>query len=434
MISKSSQPDNFEVSREDLYEQVWAKPMSRLADTYNVSGSYLARVCEALNVPRPPTGYWQKKAVGKAPRQPILPPAQPGDQLSWSKAKPIAHKSARFNRRPKKPKEKQYTKGKHPLLVGVESHFLKTRKMEEDEFLRPYKKLLPDIVTSADRLKYAIETADEIYKAFEARGHRVIFATPDQNMQRASIEEREDPSGDRKYGRYSMGTIWSPHRPTITFVGGVPFGLALCEMTERATMRYVNGKYVRENDALKRAYGSRRFASTWTTEQDIPCGRFKLTAYSPVNGVEWVESWQENSKKPLNAMLKAIVRKLEGAESTVRELTTKAEEEAAQRRRDWEESRERWRRDEDRRRVEQAETDSRKQLSNIMEKWQLAISTELFFQEAEKRALGHDDERKEAILSRLEAARTMLGSVDPLEFLEDWKAPSEIYTPKYNED
>ncbi|MFC3321284.1 hypothetical protein [Mesorhizobium cantuariense] len=77
-------------AREDLYEQVWATPINYLAEKFGVSGSYLARVCEALNVPRPPVGYWQKKAVGKAKPRPELPTALPGDQLSWSRDKPIA--------------------------------------------------------------------------------------------------------------------------------------------------------------------------------------------------------------------------------------------------------------------------------------------------------------------------------------------------------
>jgi hypothetical protein len=51
-----------EISREDLYEQVWTTPINHLAEKFGVSGSYLARVCSALNVPRPPLGYWQKKA------------------------------------------------------------------------------------------------------------------------------------------------------------------------------------------------------------------------------------------------------------------------------------------------------------------------------------------------------------------------------------
>jgi hypothetical protein len=72
------------VSREELYELVWSTPMIKVAERFTVSGSYMARVCSALHVPRPEPGYWAKLAVGKAPQKLSLPEAQPGDQLSWS--------------------------------------------------------------------------------------------------------------------------------------------------------------------------------------------------------------------------------------------------------------------------------------------------------------------------------------------------------------
>ena len=46
------------VSREELYGLVWSEPMTKVAARYEVSSSFLARVCARLNVPRPPRGYW----------------------------------------------------------------------------------------------------------------------------------------------------------------------------------------------------------------------------------------------------------------------------------------------------------------------------------------------------------------------------------------
>ncbi len=40
-------------TREDLYDLVWSKPMTTVAEQYGVSGSYMARVCAVLRVPRP---------------------------------------------------------------------------------------------------------------------------------------------------------------------------------------------------------------------------------------------------------------------------------------------------------------------------------------------------------------------------------------------
>src|SRR5262249_43922351 len=71
------------VSREELYELVWSMPMVNVAEKFKVSGSYMARVCATLNVPRPERGYWAKLAFGKAPNKPLLPELQPGDQINW---------------------------------------------------------------------------------------------------------------------------------------------------------------------------------------------------------------------------------------------------------------------------------------------------------------------------------------------------------------
>ena len=67
------------VTREDLYELVWAEPMLRVAARFGVSSSYMVRVCTLLNVPRPVRGYWAKLTVGKAPKQLHLPEPRPGD-------------------------------------------------------------------------------------------------------------------------------------------------------------------------------------------------------------------------------------------------------------------------------------------------------------------------------------------------------------------
>lgn len=74
------------IAREELYELVWSMPMTKVAEKFSVSGSYMARVCSvfALGVPRPERGYWAKLEVGKALPRPALLEALPGDQLFWS--------------------------------------------------------------------------------------------------------------------------------------------------------------------------------------------------------------------------------------------------------------------------------------------------------------------------------------------------------------
>jgi hypothetical protein len=43
------------------------------------------RICERLKIPRPPRGYWQRLAVGKADLQEPLPELDPGDEFEWNR-------------------------------------------------------------------------------------------------------------------------------------------------------------------------------------------------------------------------------------------------------------------------------------------------------------------------------------------------------------
>ncbi len=53
------------LTRAELYELVWKTPMNKLAANYGVSGNGLAKICDRLEVPYPPRGYWAKVAAKK---------------------------------------------------------------------------------------------------------------------------------------------------------------------------------------------------------------------------------------------------------------------------------------------------------------------------------------------------------------------------------
>lgn len=47
-----------DVTRQELYDLVWARPIMHVAKDFGISGSMLCRICKDRNVPRPPRGYW----------------------------------------------------------------------------------------------------------------------------------------------------------------------------------------------------------------------------------------------------------------------------------------------------------------------------------------------------------------------------------------
>lgn len=71
------------LTREALYSAVWETPMSRLAESYGISGNGLAKICARESIPYPPRGYWAKQAVGKAPaKSPLLKLERPSHSIT----------------------------------------------------------------------------------------------------------------------------------------------------------------------------------------------------------------------------------------------------------------------------------------------------------------------------------------------------------------
>jgi len=66
--------DANKLSREELYQKVWATPIERLATEFGISGVGLAKICKRMDVPVPPRGYWAKLAAGQKLKQTPLPP------------------------------------------------------------------------------------------------------------------------------------------------------------------------------------------------------------------------------------------------------------------------------------------------------------------------------------------------------------------------
>jgi hypothetical protein len=61
------------ISRNDLYDLIWAEPMSKLAERFGISDVGLAKVCRRSDIPAPTRGYWAKIAAGGAFHRPELP-------------------------------------------------------------------------------------------------------------------------------------------------------------------------------------------------------------------------------------------------------------------------------------------------------------------------------------------------------------------------
>lgn len=156
-------------------------------------------------------------------------------------------------------------------------------------------------------------------------------------------------------------------------------------MTERVTMRYFNGDYHREDSKLIRSAKSWQLTHSWTTEQDMPSGRFRIVAYSPKKGVNWSRSWQETEQLSLERLIPEIVQTLGASKADLQRLMEAEDAAEEQRKKEQKERWERYEREEDARKTAQALADSRQQLAAIIEKWGRAMTVERFFADATER-------------------------------------------------
>lgn len=421
------------VSRDELYRLVWTEPMIKIAEQFDVSGSYLARVCTLLNVPRPERGYWAKLAVGKAPPQMLLPASRPGDPLYWGKeGERIAapKPKAPLPRKPEK-KVRIARNQVHGLIRNARSHFENGGLVDEGAYLKPYKKLLVDVTASQASLDKALDLANDLFNVLESAGHRVALASADAQLGRGQVDEREIATKPHDSG-HSSG-LWSPYRPTVVYVGAVAIGLSIIEMSENVTLRYLNGKYIRESEYVPPR--SRYHADhSWTTTRDLPSGRMRIVAYSPYGRVIWSVQWQEVKSVSLRGQLKTIVEEIEAMAPDLVAKLEEADRQAQIRHRQWLAEEERRQHEEDRKRIEQSIADSKSELRQVVERWSNVMSIECFLAGVEQQANDLPEIDRRRVLERLALARSFLGGQDPLDLLRGWKTPEERYTPRYPDE
>lgn len=414
------------LTREQLYNWVWREPMLRVAERLGVSSIYMARVCTELMVPRPPPGYWAQVEFGKTPVKPDLPPSRPGDVTVWSPGRPIgtAQRSTAKRTEPAThpeplPRKKSSHETRHDLLVGVKPHFLKTRDSDTG-LLRPFKRLLVDVTSSQKHLDSALDAADLLFRALAVKGYRVVLAPPNAQMRRGEVDVREAP----KQNNYHRAG-WTPDRPTVVYIGGVPIGLALFEMTEEVEVVYVSGDYlpVRGLSAMQ----ARRFTGPhhWKTTRELPSGRLCLQAYCPSWMVEWTQQWRETNASPFASLVPQVVRDLEGVGPELARKVAEAERRAEEEHIKWEEESRRRQEEAERLRQARARQDARQDLLGAIAAWDQTQKIHEYFAAAERELERLPEAEQQLVRERLGEAKALIGEVDALELLKRWQAPHE---------
>jgi hypothetical protein len=371
------------ITREKLHQQIWSEPATKLAQRYDVSSSYLARVCEGLNVPHPPRGYWARKTAGEKMPVPPLPLAGPGDPLWWEKGVAVIERLPPLETTKSRGKAAPPKRPAHHPLVTAWRGVVDEATSTEAGYVAPRKKNVLDAFVTKGMTRRAAEALDAILVELEMRGHRVQLS-PDYYNHRPPVDVAQRPIKNEYEHR---PLEWRPNRPTIAYVRGADIGLNLFELTEHVRVRRSGAdRYVRIADLPP----TRRYAPQSPDEadetRDMPTGRFVLRAYSPRRDAPWQQEWTESEKATFVEMANAIADALEEAAPIIIKQLGDAEQRERERQAQAaiEERRRRAREHtEARQRARQA---AMEELRSIVRVWTDAFALEAFFNELARRA------------------------------------------------
>jgi hypothetical protein len=172
------------VSREQLYEEVWSVSMVKLAKQYGLSDVGLAKICKRYNIPRPPRGYWARKAAGYNVKRLPLPA---GDDVtieitpnpySWnvSNRKDSQSRKSSSQKSEEEPIVVPDRLSSPHSLIKHSSEILNGRQSNDVGLVNPPKKGCLDITVSKGSLRRALRIMDTVIKVLEKQGHGVYLS------------------------------------------------------------------------------------------------------------------------------------------------------------------------------------------------------------------------------------------------------------------
>lgn len=171
------------VTREELYQDVWSRPLTKIAKCYGISDSALIKILKKLGIPRPGLGYWAKVAHGKKVKQKSLPKVRNDTEVAYWLDRMTTHaqqKSQKTNIRMHPVFERErLDKFKIVLRSSLEETLPITQKNigffehaneEEQGILVPNAKTALDLRVSRETLERSLLITDALMRAFQRRG------------------------------------------------------------------------------------------------------------------------------------------------------------------------------------------------------------------------------------------------------------------------
>jgi hypothetical protein len=272
----------------DLYESVWNEPLKALAGKWEVHPVALGQLLDRHNIPRPGSGYWTKKSMGKAISITPLP-------------KDLYHNALIDVTRLQMSKHEKQSLGKAQLPAPAKSiaqyHLLKGIKMS---FRKPSFKW--DFLLTQDFYDTSVLRVD-VSKEQKNRAVRILhtlLAVMDKNNWSVHVEKPE----------------YEKRLSNVVIVDGEKIRWRL-----REKLKQLKRELTEEDLEEKKKWGR-----VWHVKINIPAGVLVLT-HNGASSTRFMQEFKDKKNMPLEAQLGHFTASLKSSATYAKVLRKKHEEE-----------------------------------------------------------------------------------------------------------
>jgi len=176
--------DSRTITRKQLFDLVWSKPIREVAPMLHLSDVGLAKLCDRNDVPRPAQGHWLRIQRGKRINKPKLPSIndEVGEVIQLPAEKQIALTASNITSIPVSSKTRT-----HPLVVRCRKDF---NGAGCNEYGRLVCRVRKDVDVSKAQFSRALSLLNSILHSLEEDGHAVQWSTADNQIEVCVGEER----------------------------------------------------------------------------------------------------------------------------------------------------------------------------------------------------------------------------------------------------
>ena len=162
------------ITREELYEKIWQKPMIQLAKEFGISDVGLAKICKRMEIPRPHPGYWAQKNLSSAPS--LKPLSKKGISQTYISPGPPRLEMPRMKVINEKITVPETLVEPHKFVIKTLKN-LRARNTKEHTVDRYGRICLPENCLNINVTKFTIDRTclimDTLIKALEVKGYQV---------------------------------------------------------------------------------------------------------------------------------------------------------------------------------------------------------------------------------------------------------------------